>query len=70
MALLDMLAERAGRHAGLVADRSLSLAQTAWAEVPSIKCRRDGDELIISGRGLMRRWLSDLRLRFLLLGRR
>lgn len=63
MALLDELGARVERHARTAAGEAISLVETALIDVPGIKVEREGDELAISGRGLMRRWLSDTRLR-------
>ena len=70
MALFDGLTERVEQRARGVAERTLRLAEAEIAEFPEIMMRRDGDVIVISGRGLMRRWLGDVRLRFAVWGNR
>lgn len=64
MALFDGLAARVERRARNIVEQTMHLAEAALAEVPGIMLHREGDRLIISGSGLMRRWLGDGRLRF------
>ncbi len=64
MRLFERMASRVEERAKTAAQRALEVAETAIAEFPDIMLRREGDALIISGRGLMRRWLGDVRLRF------
>ena len=66
MALFDRMADRVGQRAQLIARRTLDLAEAAIAEFPDVMLRREENELVISGRGLVRRWMSDVRLRFAL----
>ena len=66
MALFDRLKERVVQRARVVTDRRLRQVGAAMAKAPGILLRREGDELILAGRGMMRRWLSDDRLRFAL----
>ena len=62
MALFDRLKERVEQRARVVTDRRLRQVGAAMAKAPGILLRREGDELILAGRGMMRRWLSDDRL--------
>lgn len=64
MRLFERMATRVEVRAKAAAQRVLDVAETAIAEFPDIMVRREGDALVISGRGLMRRWLGDVRLRF------
>jgi hypothetical protein len=64
MALLDGWASRVEQRSMEIAHRMSRMAEVALAEFPDISLHREGDELVLSGRGLMRRWLSDIRLRF------
>lgn len=64
MALFERLIERVVSRAKAAADQALEAVETVVAELPDIMLRREGDRLVISGRGLMRRWIGDVRLRF------
>jgi hypothetical protein len=64
MALFDKLTKRVETRAKAALDRGLGAVETAAAEFPDIMLHREGDQLVISGRGLLRRWLTDVRLRF------
>lgn len=64
MALLDRLAEKIEARARAGAEVARKAVELAVAEFPDLMLSREGDELVISGRGLMRRWMSDVRLRF------
>ena len=64
MALFNGLASRVEQRSKEIAERLSRLAEIALAEFPDISLHREGDELVLSGRGLVRRWLSDVRLRF------
>lgn len=66
MALFDRLARRTSEKARELADEALKRAEGLFAQLPDVRIRREGDTLIIEGEGLMRRWLSDARLRFAL----
>lgn len=70
MRMFDSLLKRTEqRAAGLVAE-ALARAERAVAEFQGIKVRREADRIVLSGRGLMRRWLDDVRLRFAVRGHR
>lgn len=64
MALFDRWASRVEQRSKEIAQGVSRMAETALAEFPDIQVHREGDELLISGRGLVRRWLGDVRLRF------
>jgi hypothetical protein len=64
MALFDRLIERAETRAKAAAERALGAVEIVVAEFPDILLHRERDRLVISGRGLMRRWIGDVRLRF------
>lgn len=66
MALFDGLTQRVEQRAKDIAEQTRRLAESVFAGFPDIMLRREGDETVISGRGLMRRWISDVRLRFAL----
>lgn len=66
MVLFDRLTERVERQAMNIAASAMRLAEAAYRQFPDIILHRQGDELVVSGRGLMRRWLGDVRLRFAL----
>ena len=60
MALFERLAARAEA----AVEHRRRRIEAAWAAAPGMKIGREGNRLVVSGRGLMRRWLYDLRLRF------
>ena len=66
MALFARLTDRVEARARQAAERARQAIAAAVAEFPDVMLHREGDELIISGRGLVRRWLGDVRLRFAL----
>lgn len=70
MALFDDLRDEVEKRAQAVAERTRDAVEAAWAQFPDIMVRREGDTIVLSGRGLMRRWLGDARLRFSLGSRR
>lgn len=70
MALFERLAKRVETRARNAVDGALGAVEMVAAEFPDIVSHREGDQLVISGRGLLRRWLTDVRLRFAFWGRR
>ena len=64
MALFARVMNKVQNRAEAVAERARQGVQGAIAEFPDLMLHRDGDTLILSGHGLMRRWLGDVRLRF------
>ena len=68
MALFEGLAARIELRASAIAEEARRLGKRAWAEFPDVHVHRDGDDLVISGRGIVRCWLTDIRLRFVFRG--
>ena len=66
MALFEHLAKRVEGRARAAVDGMTNMVETVIAEFPDVLLHREGDQLVISGRGLARRWLTDVRLRFVL----
>lgn len=66
MALFDRLSRRVAERAREMADEALARAEAAVAQFPDIRLRRDGEALVIEAMGLIRRWMNDVRLRFML----
>jgi hypothetical protein len=64
MALFERLTERIETKAHAAADATLRGAEAAFAAIPDVRLRREGDTLVIEAMGLARRWISDVRLRF------
>ena len=60
--------KRVAARASAMAEDVLRAAELAAAEFPDVMVEREGDRIVISGRGLLRRWLGDGRLRFGLRG--
>jgi hypothetical protein len=60
MALFDGLAKWAEAEV----EHRCRRVEASWAGVPGITISREGGRLVLSGNGLMRRWLGDVRLRF------
>jgi hypothetical protein len=53
--------EAKAREAAEAARRSV---EELFAQIPDVRLRRDGDDIVIEARGLARRWISDTGLRF------
>lgn len=66
--MFERMMKRVAARASAVAEDVLRAAEVAAAEFPDVMVERDGDAIVISGRGLLRRWLGDGRLRFGLRG--
>jgi hypothetical protein len=66
--MFEAMMKRVAARANAAAEDVLRAAEVAAAEFPDVKVRREGDAIVISGRGLLRRWLGDGRLRFGLRG--
>ena len=64
MAFFEHLKSRAEQRARDAATVMIERAVAAYAAVPGVVTRRKGDDLLIEGRGLSRRWLTDARIRF------
>jgi hypothetical protein len=50
-----------GDHAA--ARRRAAIARAVAGEAPGVAVSVEGDDVVLEGRGLMRRWLGDLALR-------
>lgn len=70
MALFDGPSRRVADRARQLAEDARQRVEAAFAQFPDVRLRREGDTLIIEAMGLMRRWMSDVRLRFALWSRR
>jgi hypothetical protein len=66
--MFERMMKRVAARASAVADDALRAAEVAAAEFPDVMVEREGDAIVIRGRGLLRRWLGDGRLRFGLRG--
>ena len=64
MALFEQLARRVEERTRAMAEAALRNLETAIREIPDVHLRIEGDTLVIEAKGLLRRWLSDVRLRF------
>jgi nucleotide-binding universal stress UspA family protein len=66
--MFEKLVKRVAARAGAASDEVLRAIDVAAAEFPDVMVEREGDAIVISGRGLLRRWLGEGRLRFGLRG--
>lgn len=66
MALFDGLIRRVGDRTRKVAEEARERVESLMTQFPDVQLSRDGDTLVIEAMGLMRRWMSDARLRFAL----
>ena len=66
--MFERLARRVAGRAEAVAQAALNAVEVAATEFPDVMVEREGDAIVIRGRGLLRRWLGDARLRFALRG--
>jgi hypothetical protein len=64
MAPFARLSDKVEARARQAADRARHAIESAIAEFPEVMLRREGHILILSGPGLVRRWIGDMRLRF------
>ena len=64
MALFDGLSRRVAERANELAERVRHGIETALTEFPDVRVRREGNTLVLEAVGLLRRWISDGRLRF------
>src|SRR5262249_30050826 len=62
--MFQRLIARVEARAQAVADAARQKIEAAFAQFPDMRLRIEGDEVVIEAMGLMRRWLSDTRLRF------
>jgi hypothetical protein len=58
------LLERMAQRAEAVAERRRQAVEAAWSGISGVAIRREEGRLILSGRGLIRRWLGEFGLRF------
>ena len=65
MALFEKLAKRAEARALETARTARDQAEAAFVRLPGAKLQREGDAVIVEGKGLVRRWLNDPGLRFI-----
>lgn len=70
MALFDELTRRVADRANELAEGVRYGIETAFAEFPDVRVRREGETLVLEAVGLLRRWIGDARLRFALWSRR
>ena len=63
-ALFDKLQERAERAVAIEALRRIDELAAAAREFKGVEVAAESARLTLSGRGLLRRWLSDAALRF------
>ncbi len=64
MALFGRLTRRVSARAQEIAEDARDGIEAAFAAMPDVRLRREGDAIVIEAMGLARRWLSDARLRF------
>jgi hypothetical protein len=50
-------------------ERRLGAVERAWAAIDGLSVERRGNAVVVRGRGLLRRSIEDVRLRFAGLGR-
>jgi uncharacterized membrane protein len=62
--MFERLVKRVEERARDAAETARRNVEKAFAAFPDVQLRIEGDELVIEAKGLMRRWLSDVRLRF------
>jgi hypothetical protein len=66
MAQFDGLTKRVAARARNLADKTRERVELVFTQFPDVRLRREGDTIVIEAMGLLRRWLSDVRLRFAL----
>ena len=62
--MFERWSERVAARARELAEDAAARIAAAYDMVPGVRAVRDGDRVVIEGRGLARRMLSDARLRF------
>lgn len=62
--MFERLSERVGKRMQAMTVEELRLIEAMFDEVPGVRATRDGDRVVVEGRGLGRRMLNDARLRF------
>lgn len=68
MALLDGLKAQVEARARVLAAQVADGVAAALREFPDVEISREGNALVLRGRGLMRRFLTEARFRFALRG--
>ncbi len=63
MSALDSLMSRADRHAEMRAARRRRSISLEAGGLPGVSAYVEGDDVILEGRGLLDRWISDASLR-------
>lgn len=64
MGLFDGLSRRVADRAREVSEEARERVEQAFALFPDVRLRREGNSVVVEATGLLRRWLSDARLRF------
>jgi hypothetical protein len=64
MALFDGLTHRIADRANELAEGVRDRIETAITEIPGVRVRREGEALVMEAVGLLRRRISEARLRF------
>lgn len=62
--MFERLNARVAAWVRTLADEQSRRIATMFGEVPGVRATRDGDRVVVEGRGLGRRMLNDARLRF------
>ena len=68
MALFDGPRRRVDDRANELAEGVRDRIETAITEFPGVRVQREGEALVMEAVGLLRRWISEARLRFALWG--
>ena len=62
--MFERLVARVETKARTLSESARNNVAEALAEYPDVRLRIEGDTLVIEAEGIMRRWVSDTRLRF------
>jgi hypothetical protein len=62
--MFDRLMARVETRAREAVEATRRNVEAAFAAIPDVQLKIEGDTLVIEAMGLARRWLSDARLRF------
>jgi len=63
MPIFERLERRMERRVADVAAGKLDQVEKAVSAIPGVELFREADRIVMSGRGLLRRWLDDMSLR-------
>lgn len=66
MRMFEKLSQRIEQRAGAVVENVIDGVKEAAASFPGIAVHREAGRIVLWGRGLFRRWIEDVRLRFAL----